>query len=84
MSQWDKLEEQIKSLSKVARFDELKKILEYYGYSMKGPRGGSSHATFRKKGRSPITIPQKDPVKRVYVRMVRDVIMQEEKEEQEA
>ena len=80
MSQWDKLIERIRSLSKDARFDELRKILESYGYEMQGPHGGSSHATFRKKGRSPITIPQKDPVKKVYVRMVREVILEEEKE----
>ena len=80
MSQWEKLLEQIKTLSKEARFEELRKILESYGYEMKGPRGGSSHATFRKKGRLPITIPQKNPVKKVYISMVRDVILEEEKE----
>lgn len=80
MSRWEKLLEQIKALSKDARFDELRKILESYGYEMRAPHGGSSHATFRKAGRSPITIPQKNPVKKIYVSMVRDVILEEEKE----
>ncbi len=44
---------------------------------MCAPKGGSSHATFRKKGHSPITIPKHDPIKKVYVEMVRDVVESE-------
>ena len=47
MSQFAKLLQRIRSLDKNMRFDELKKVLEYYGYSMSGPAGGSSHKTFR-------------------------------------
>ena len=50
MSQWDKLISKITSLSADLRFTELKKILENCGYTMHTPKGGSSHATFRKKG----------------------------------
>ena len=39
-------------------YDELKKILEAYGYSAKETSGGSSHITFRKKGCNNITIPR--------------------------
>ena len=49
MSKFDKLLKEILSLSKDLRFDELRKVLEYYGYVMDAPRGGSSHYTFRKK-----------------------------------
>ena len=49
MSQWDKLPEKITNLSKDVRFNELKKILESYGYIICNPKGGSSHYTFRKK-----------------------------------
>ncbi len=49
MSKFDKLIKEILSLSKDLRFDELRKVLEYYGYVMDAPRGGSSHYTFRKK-----------------------------------
>lgn len=33
MSQWEKLLEKILSLSPDIRFEEIKKILEYYGYT---------------------------------------------------
>ena len=59
------------------RFDELRKVLESYGYTMNAPRGGSSHYTFRKSGCPPITIPKHEPIKKVYVEMVRDVIENE-------
>lgn len=78
MSQWDKLLDRIKNLSKDIRFDELRKILESYGYVMNAPRGGSSHYTFRKEGKSPITVPKHEPIKAVYVRMVKDLIESEE------
>lgn len=42
MSQWDKLIKHIRNLSKDLRFDELRKVLESYGYVMNAPRSGSS------------------------------------------
>ena len=51
MSKWDKLLTRICALSKDLRFDELRKVLESYGYVMNAPKGGSSHYTFRKAGR---------------------------------
>lgn len=48
MSKWDKLITRICNLSKDLRFDELRKVLESYGYEMNAPRNGSSHYTFRK------------------------------------
>ena len=65
------------SLSKDMRFNELQKILEYYGYVMNAPRSGSSHYTFRKPGKNPITIPKHEPIKKVYVEMVRDIVEEE-------
>ncbi|MBQ6222736.1 MAG: hypothetical protein IJJ44_09010 [Solobacterium sp.] len=41
---------------------------------MNSPRSGSSHYTFRKKGYNPITIPKHEPIKKVYVEMVRKVV----------
>lgn len=70
VSKWDKLLSRICALDKGMRFDELRKVLESYGYEMKHPAGGSSHCTFRKIGRNPITIPMHEPIKTVYVRMV--------------
>ena len=81
MSQWDKLISKITSLSADLRFAELKKVLENCGYTMHTPKGGSSHATFRKKGCSPITIPRHDPIKKVYVEMVKRVVESEDDNE---
>lgn len=83
MSKWDKLIERIYSLSKDLRFDELRKVLESYEYEMNAPRGGSSHYTFRKKGCMPITIPKHEPIKKIYVEMVRRVVESEENKDEE-
>lgn len=77
MSKWEKLLARICTLSKDMRFDELRKVLESYGYTMNAPRGGSSHYTFRKVGCAPITIPKHEPIKRVYVEMVKQVVESE-------
>ena len=77
MSAWDKLLARILSLSNDMRFDELRKVLESYGYEMRVPRGGSSHATFLKPGCAPITIPRHEPIKKVYVQMVKEVVESE-------
>lgn len=77
MSQWDKLLQKILTFTPDIRFEELKKILEHYGYEMKTPKGGSSHCTFRKFGCNPITIPKHRPIKKVYVEMVKEIIERE-------
>lgn len=68
MSKWEKLLNKIVLLSKDLRFAELRKILESYGYKGKKPKSGSSHWTFRKQGKPPITIPQDEPIKIVYIK----------------
>lgn len=80
MSRWEKLLTKITSLSKELRFDELRKVLESYGYTMHAPNGGSSHYTFRKAGKMPITIPKHEPIKKAYVLLVKQVIESEENE----
>ncbi len=79
MSSWDKLLDRILSLSKDLRFDELRKVLEEYGYEMRAPRGGSSHYTFRKAGCMPITVPKHEPIKKVYVELVKEIVENEVK-----
>lgn len=79
MSKWDKLLKRIYSLSKDLRFQELRKVLESYGYEMKSPRSGSSHYTFRKAGCQPITIPKHEPIKKVYVEIVKQIVKSEER-----
>ena len=82
MSRWDKLIMRICSLSKDLRFDELRKVLESYGYVMNAPKGGSSHYTFRKSGCMPITIPKHEPIKKGYVEMVRQIVESEAKDDE--
>ena len=77
MSKWDKLLTRIYALSKDLRFDELRKVLESYGYVMNAPKGGSSNYTFRKAGCQPITIPKHEPIKKVYVEMVKQIVESE-------
>lgn len=77
MSKWEKLLTRICLLSKDLRFNELKKVLESYGYEMYSPKGGSSHYTFRKPGCQPITIPKHEPIKKVYVEMVKQIVESE-------
>lgn len=83
MSKWDKLLIRITNLSKDLRFDELAKILKNYGYEMNSPGSGSSHYIFRKQGCMPITIPKHNPIKKVYVEMVKQIVENEEKHNDE-
>lgn len=84
MSKWDKLIMRIYNLSKNLRFTELQKVLESYGYTMSAPRNGSSHYTFRKQGCMPITIPKHEPIKKVYVEMVRQIVESEASHDENA
>ncbi|WP_337791836.1 type II toxin-antitoxin system HicA family toxin [Roseburia hominis] len=84
MSKWDKLITHICNLSKDLRFEELRKVLESYGYEMNAPRSGSSHYTFRKQGCMPVTIPKHEPIKKVYVEMVRQIVESEAKNGEDA
>ena len=77
MSKWEKLLRRIHTLSANLRFIELQKVLESYGYVMRSPASGSSHYTFRKPGCQPITIPKHDPIKRIYIEKVRQIVEKE-------
>lgn len=47
---------------------------------MNAPKSGSSHYTFRKDGSMPITIPKHEPIRKVYVKMVKEIIEGEQNE----
>ena len=51
---------------------------------MNAPKGGSSHYTFRKQGCQPITIPKHEPIKRVYVELVKQIVKSEERNSENA
>ena len=78
MSKWEKLLARICNFSADIRFDELRKVLESYGYEAGILSGGSSHYIFRKKDSNPITIPRHEPIKKVYVELVKTVVESEE------
>ena len=78
MSKFEELIKRIHNLSNDLRFSEIKKILEFYGYVMTSPRGGSSHYTFRKKNSNTITVPKHEPIKKVYIIMIKNIIEGEE------
>ena len=79
MSRWDKLIQKILSLSRDVTFEDIKKVLESYGYEGKTPGGGSSHYTFRKEGYKSLTIPKHNKVNIAYIKMVKRVIEEESK-----
>lgn len=76
MSKLEKLIQEILKLNKDLRFEELAKVLIRLGYTQYQPSKGSSHYIFRKNGCMPITIPKHKPLKRVYIELVRDIIME--------
>ena len=82
MSQWEKLLERICSCPKDLRFNEIKTVLERYGYVMSRPGRGGSHCTFRKDGRARITIPQHEPINSAYVELVIEAISSDEEKKQ--
>jgi len=82
LGQLDKLIERVLKLDKNLRFDELAKLLNRMGYVMRHPRGGSSHYTFSKHGKPPITIPKDNPINKVYIEMCRNAILMFESEAQ--
>ena len=83
MARWNKLIDEILKLNKNLRFEDLAKALIEMNYSQKQPRGGSSHYTFRKAGKMPITIPKSRPIGKAYIEMVRDAVLAYESEEDE-
>ena len=56
---------------------------DFEGDSIRG-YSGSSHYTFRKQGCMPITIPKHEPIKKVYVEMVRQIVESEAKNDEDA
>ena len=75
MAAFDKLLQKVLDKHKGLRFEEMAKVMAHMGYKMGKPRGGSSHRTFRKPDHPPITIPDETPINSVYVKKVREVLI---------
>jgi hypothetical protein len=66
-----KLVEKILRNPKDVDFDDLRRLLEGFGYTCRAPSSGSSHYTFRKSGCPHIiTVPKDKPVNKTYVKQV--------------
>jgi len=78
-----KLVEKILRNPKDVDFDDLRRLLEGFGYECRQPRGGSSHYIFRKPGRAPITVPKDKPVNKTYVKQVIKLLNLEEWHEEQ-
>ena len=63
----DKLIEKMKRQPNGIRFQELKRVLEYYGYKMKN-NSGTSHRNFINNEGRVITIKKENPLKAVYIK----------------
>lgn len=81
MSKWDKLINKLYSTNSELRFDEISKILYNLGCEARETKGGSSHITFRKKNKTPITIPRHGKIKKAYVLLIRVIFEEENKHE---
>ena len=79
MSQLEKTLRKLLSLPTEMRYEEIKAILERFGFV--GTEVGSSHITYRKDGRMNVTIPRHGDISRVYIKMVRDAIIEVMKNE---
>ena len=83
MSKWDKLLTRICALSKDLRFDELRKVLESYGDAFEDclkKRKKTGWPDVRAglcSLRQSITIPKHEPIKKVYVEMVKQIVESE-------
>ena len=65
----EKLIEKMKRKPNGIRFQELERVLEYYGYTMK-KNSGTSHRNFINNEGNVITIKKETPLKAVYVKDV--------------
>lgn len=82
MSQLEKQLEKLFSLPREMRYEEIKALLERFGFIGIETGSGSSHITYRKNGYPNITIPRHGNIKRVYLKLVKNVIMEVIKDEQ--
>lgn len=69
MTKLDKLVERIRRRPSEARFRDVQKVLEAYGWTHKRTRG--SHVSFKKSGERTLVIPvHNDTVERVYLDLI--------------
>ena len=72
MSKKDKLLKAMKNNPKDVPFEDIKKLLESYGYVCHN--SGGSHFVFRKEFCEHIVIPYNKPIKAIYVKHVLEIL----------
>ena len=72
MSKKEKLLKAMKNNPKDIAFDDIKKLLEDYGYTCHS--GGGSHFVFRMENSEHIVIPYHKPIKAIYVKHVLEIL----------
>ena len=74
MTKRDKLNQKIAE-GKIISFSEADKILKNAGFSPEVPKSGSSHITYRKEGKNPITLVRnRKELKPYQIRMIQEAI----------
>jgi predicted RNA binding protein YcfA (HicA-like mRNA interferase family) len=72
MSKNDKLLKAMKNNPKDVPFEDIKKLLERYGYICHN--SGGSHFVFRKEFCETIVIPYHKPIKAIYIKHVLEIL----------
>jgi len=67
LSKKEKEFEKIKNNPKNIKFTTIDKLLRQYGFTVRQPKGGSSHYIY-KKDKLTLTIPKHSPVREVYIK----------------
>jgi predicted RNA binding protein YcfA (HicA-like mRNA interferase family) len=67
MTRRQKLLQQLRNNPKNVRFEDLDKLMRWYGFECRSPKGGS-HYVYKRKGQCSITVPHNKPIKSTYVR----------------
>lgn len=78
MGKRDKLIQKILD-EKTVTYQEAEKILLEFGYTMRTPKGGSSHVTFTKKASNKVItlVKTQKPLKTYAIRLVKEAILNE-------
>jgi hypothetical protein len=70
MTKTTKLYERIKNNPHNISFEDIRKLLEFYGFELLRQSSGTSHFVFFKAGCGPITVPFRRPLKSYVVKSI--------------
>lgn len=74
MAKTTKLIDKIKNNPNNVSFEDIRKLLEFFGFEIRKQSSGTSHFVFYKKGCGPITIPFRKPMRRYIVKEIINLI----------